>query len=424
MPIRDLTIIIIVVALAAWSLRRPWIGVMNWTWLSIMNPHRYAWGATFYLPLAAVAGLATLAGLLFSKEKQWPFKAPPVWWLLVFCIWMTLSWILGRDPILDHFLWDKSAKIFLMTFVALSLLSTKQHIVVFTAVNAGSIALLAAKGGAFTILTGGSHRVWGPPGSFIEGNNEFALATIMIIPMLHFLQLQLKEPWQRHGMSVLMVLSAVAAIGSYSRGALIAIGAMSILFWWRSSRKGLIGAVILIGVIAMLPLMPDTWWNRMETIQTYDVDASAMGRLNAWAVAIGVAKDNFLGAGMSYLYPDYFVAYGIIEDKAREAHSIYFQILGNHGFVGLGIFLGIWISTYRLAGRLRRIPRDDPETRWVSDLGGMLQVSLVAYATGGAFLSLAYFDLPYNFMVLTVLANAWMRQVQSSNQLPKRRRSP
>jgi hypothetical protein len=38
----------------------------------------------------------------------------------------------------------------------------------------------------------------------------------------------------------------------------------------------------------------------------------------------------------------------------------------------------------------------------------MVQVSLVGYAVGGAFLSLAYFDLPYNMMVMVVLARKWV----------------
>ncbi len=410
MALRDIVIVGIVLVLALWSLRRPWIGVMNWTWLSIMNPHRYAWGFAYNFPVAAIAGVATLVGLVFTPDKQSPFKGRPVWWLLFFALWVTLSWALGVDPSGDYAVWDKVMKVYLMTFVALSLLSTKQQILIFTWVTIGSLAFLAAKGGVFTILTGGSHRVWGPTGSFIEDNNEFALATIIAIPMLHFLQLQLQRPWQRHGMSLLMLLCTAAALGSHSRGALLAIAAMSLVFWWRSSRKGLVGTLILVATIALLPFMPQEWWDRMSTIQTYDQDASAMGRLNAWAVAIGIAKDNFFGAGMSYLYRDFFALYGIIQDVPRAAHSIYFQVLGNHGFIGLIAFLGIWVSTYRLAGTLRKAPRDDDALRWVAQLGGMIQVSLVAYAVGGAFLSLSYFDLPYNLMAITVLTHAWLKQ--------------
>jgi hypothetical protein len=38
----------------------------------------------------------------------------------------------------------------------------------------------------------------------------------------------------------------------------------------------------------------------------------------------------------------------------------------------------------------------------------MCQVSLAGYAVGGAFLSLSYYDLPYNILLLVVLGCRWM----------------
>ena len=133
-----------------------------------------------------------------------------------------------------------------------------------------------------------------------------------------------------------------------------------------------------------------------------------MSRISAWLVAWEVAKTHFVGAGMSYQYPEFFFAYSFYDTKVRAAHSIYFQILGNHGFVGLGLFLLLWFSTYRTAGWLRKNARTIPEAKWTADLGAMVQVGLVGYAAGGAFLSLAYFDLPYNMMVMAVLARKWV----------------
>ncbi len=408
MAIRDIIIVGIVIALALWSLRKPWIGVMNWTWLSIMNPHRYAWGFAYSFPVAAIAGIATLIGLLLTKERQSPFKGAPTWWLIALATWITLSWLFGYDAAGDFAQWDKVMKIYLMTFVALSLLHTKQHIIIYAWVTVGSVAFLAAKGGFFTIVTGGSYRVWGPLGSFISDNNHFALAAIMTIPMLHFLQLQLKKPWQRHLMTLTMLLSIAAALGSQSRGALLALIAMGIVFWWRSSRKAAIGLMMLLALIAMLPMMPDEWWDRMATIQDYEQDASAMGRINAWLVAIKVAQSSLFGGGMSYQHDYYFVAYGVFEKTVRAAHSIYFQILGNHGFIGLFLYIAFWISTFLSAGRLRKASTSDTEAKWANDLGAMVQVSLVAFGAGGAFLSMPYFDMPYNLMVMVVLAHEWV----------------
>lgn len=405
---RDLLIVGLVVGFAIVALARPWVGVMLWNWISIMNPHRYAWGFAYSMPVAMIAGVATLIGLIFAKDKQSPFKGAPVWWLLMFFLWMTLSWALGYDPAGDHWMWDRSMKIFVMIFVALALLHNRYHIIAFVWVTVGSLAILGIKGGIFTVLTAGNYRVWGPAGSFIEGNNEMALALIMILPLIHFLQLQMTSKLARHGMSVAMLLCAAAALGSHSRGALVAICGMLTLFWWRSERKGLIAFLIFIGAVAMLPMLPEHWWDRMATIKTYEQDASAMGRINAWIVALEVAKDYWTGAGMSYQHQIFFSMYGYYNTVVLAAHSIYFEVLGNHGWVGLILFIALWLSTYRNAGWLHKNARKIPEAKWLADLGAMVQVGLVGYAAGGTFLSLAYFDLPYNMMVMVVIGRKWV----------------
>ena len=135
-----------------------------------------------------------------------------------------------------------------------------------------------------------------------------------------------------------------------------------------------------------------------------------MGRINAWYVAWDVAKDHFFGAGMSYQHQSLFYLYGRFETVVRAAHSIYFQILGNHGFVGLFLYLMIWISSFRVAGWLRKNAADLEETKWAADLGSMAQVCLVGYAVGGAFLSMPYFDLPYNVMAMLIMAKVWVQK--------------
>lgn len=405
---RDLLIVSIVAVMAVMALRRPWVGVMLWTWLSIMNPHRYTWGFAYSAPLAAVAAAVTVLGLFTTKERQSPFQGAPVIWFALLTVWITLSWILGYDPEGDYEQWSKVMKIYFMTFVALMLLSNKYHLMAFAWVTVGSLALLGAKGGFFTVLHGGNYRVWGPAGSFIADNNHFALALIMTVPLLHFLQLQLQKPWQRHLMTVTMLLCVASALGSHSRGALLAISAMGAVLWWRSNRKGLMSFGVLVVLLLLLPMMPEEWWARMGTIQTYEEDTSAMGRINGWLVGIEVAKHHLFGGGMSYQHEFFFSMWGVYNTNVIAAHSIYFQILGNHGFIGLALYLGLWASTLWQAGWLRRHARSIPEAKWTVDLGSMVQVSLIGFAVGGAFLSMPYFDLPYNLMVLVVLARRWV----------------
>ena len=102
--------------------------------------------------------------------------------------------------------------------------------------------------------------------------------------------------------------------------------------------------------------------------------------------------------------------FAIIKGSVYVAHSIYFQMLGEHGFVGLGLFLALGVVTWFSAARLARQTRDDPEFgSWMPLLMRMVQVSLVGYGVGGAFLSLAYLDLPYYIVGFVVTATALVR---------------
>lgn len=406
---RDLLIVTIVALGALAATRRPWIGVVLWTWLSTMNPHRYAYGFAYDAPLAAAAAGSTLLGLLLTRERSTPFKGAPAVWLAVFIVWVTLSWLLGLDVANDEPQWMKVTKVFFMVLVGLSLLHSKKHIFALIWVSAGSLALLGVKGGLFTIATGGGYRVWGPPGSFIADNNEFALALVMTIPLLRFLQLQMRVAWQRLLMTPVMLLCAAAALGSQSRGALLAIGAMTAVLWWRGKSRLKVGLFMAVAGASLVAFMPDSWNARMSTISEYDQDLSAMGRISAWWNAWGIAQDRPFGVGFDAARPELFAKYSPYPDFVHAAHSIYFQVMGNHGFVGLALFLGVFVSTYWAAGRLRVESRVHPAASWCEGLGAMAQVSLVGYAVGGAFLSLAYFDLPYNVMMMVVLAREWVR---------------
>jgi len=407
---RDILVIAIVMAGALAALRRPWIGIMLWTWLSIMNPHRYTYGMAYHAPLSAIAAASVMLGLLMTKDRESPFKASPVTWYVLFIVWMTLSWLAGFDPAGDYEQWKKVMKIDFFILLSLVLLHSKQHIFALMWVCAGSLTLLGIKGGLFTLRSGGGFQVWGPPGSFIEDNNEFALALIMTIPLLRFLQLQLQNSWARHGMTAAMVLCAFAALGSQSRGALLAILAMAFYFWWHGKNKLGVGIALLMIAIPLVLFMPDSWSDRMSTIGTYQQDTSAMGRISAWWSAWNSAFHYPFGVGFISARQELFALYSPYGGRALAAHSIYFQVLGNHGFGGLFLFFGIFIATWRSAGWLRRQKFSSPDAKWCNELGTFCQVSLAGYAVGGAFLSLAYFDLPYDIMVMVVLTRIWVQK--------------
>lgn len=407
---RDLLMLGIVLGALPFAFRHTWVGVLLWTWISIMNPHKLAFGFAYYAPWAAVVAGVTILSLFITRDKLSMPWDPPVKVLFAFVIWMCVTTVFAFYPLLS---WDqltKVLKIQLMTAIAFAALRERKHIELFIWINILSIGFYGLKGGLFTLWRGGAERVWGPPGGFIEGNNEIGLALIVAIPLMNYLRMVATRGWIRLGLLVLMVLSATAALGTQSRGALLAICAMGLVLWLRSKQKGISAVFITLFAIVLVAFMPSSWEARMQSIGNYQEDSSAMGRINAWQMAFNLANDQLFGGGFSISTSTIFLKYAPAPGDVHAAHSIYFQVLGEHGYIGLILFLLIWFFAFRTAAKIRADAQKRPETQWLDQLAGMCQVSLVGYAVGGAFLSLAYFDLPYNILVVLVVSLRWLQE--------------
>ena len=403
---RDLLVLALLLGGSLYGLRAPWVGAMVWTWVSLASPHvSIAWSLSS-LPAGLISAACTLVGLLLTRERQNPMLGASMWLLLVFVLWttVTLPFSFHFDSSFD--LWVRSIKIWVMLFVTVALIDTRKKLDVFVWVCVLSIGFFGFKGGLFTIATGGGYRVWGP-GGFIGGNNEFAVAMLMTIPLLRYLQMQMTNKWAQHFMTIWMLATAAAVLGSQSRGALLGIGAMTFFLWTKGKGKFKSLILIVATVFLLLPFMPDTWWDRMATIGTYQEDESAMGRFDAWGMAWQLAKDRFpFGGGFMVSTRDVFAIYAPTAQQNRAAHSIYFQILGEHGWAGLTLFLAIGLTAWFRAGQLIKKLKGQPDQQWAADLVRMCQVSLIGFGAGGAFLSLAYFDMPYNCVAMIALAYA------------------
>lgn len=401
---RDIIIFALIFGCVPFILMRPYIGVLVWSWLGYMNPHRLAYGAAYDFPFAQLVGLATLVALVVRPEKKKLPITPVtiVWFLLVF--WMNVTYAFALVPDDAALEWDRVMKIQLFAFLSIVVLHGKERINYLIIIIVLSIGFFAVKGGIFSILTGGGARVYGPPGSFIEDNNQMGLAILMILPLMIYLFTQLEAKHYRLAMLGAIGISVLSALTTQSRGALVAIGATVGFLWMKSQRKAVIGLVILLMTPIFLMAMPDSWHDRMATIATYEQDESAMGRINAWYYAFNLAADRpLVGGGFMAFTPELFEKYAPQPDDFHDAHSIYFEMLAEHGFVGLGLFLLLGILSLRLAGQIVRMTSSVPDLKWANTLAKMLQASLVAYASGGMFLGLAYFDLYYHLIALLVL---------------------
>ena len=407
---RDILITAIVFASLPFIFKSPVIGMLMWVWLSVMNPHTQAWGFAAHFPFAMIVALATLASMVFSHDAKALPLMPVTLALLAFVLWMNMTtpFALFFDDSMVQ--WRKVMKIMLMTVVGLMLIKTRQDVHRLIWVLVVSLGYYGVKGGIFTIKSGGQDKVWGPEGTFIDDNNAIALALIMAIPLMHYLQHHTQHRWVRHALSASMVLCALAALGSYSRGALLAIGAMGVFMWLKSSKKATLGILLIVAAPLMLMFMPDQWTSRMDSIHDYQSDSSAQGRFNAWAMAWNLARDRFFGGGFEIYDSLVFRLYAPAPEDVHAAHSIYFQALGEHGFVGLGLYVLFGVLTWRCAAWIIGHAGGIEQLAWAKALATMIQTSLIGFAVGGAFLSLLYFDVPYYLMSALVATRVLVAQ--------------
>jgi probable O-glycosylation ligase (exosortase A-associated) len=291
-----------------------------------------------------------------------------------------------------------------LLIASLATTQVRIHAVVVTSVL--SLLYYGVKGGLFTLLTGGQNKVEGPLLSIIGDNNQLALAILMTIPLAVYLIRVSANRWVRRGLALAIALSVVSIIGSYSRGALISLAVLG-LVWILSTRRGYLylgmGAAVIGGALFF---MPASFWQRAGTIQTIlqngsQADPSVHGRILGWHVAYYYARDHFpWGAGfycpqLPELFDTYFPG-----EKPHAAHSIYFQVLGEQGFIGLAIYLMVIAGAFWKCSRIIKDTQNRPELEWANELTKMIRVSLLMFCIAGSALSMAYYDLFVNLLAL------------------------
>lgn len=400
---RDILITLIVLTGCIYTIKKPYIGILLWSWLSYMNPHRLAYGFAYSMPFAQVTAVTLIGSMLLSKDtRRLPINGLIVIWI-IFILFMGITTIFAYFPESALKEYERIVKIQLIVFLTMMLITDMEKMKQLLWVIVLSIGYFSVKGGVFTLATAGSYRVWGPDQSFIADNNSLAVAVLMTIPLMIYLYQISTNKWIKIGLITASVLSLFTIIGSQSRGAFLAIASVGLTYWHKSKHKLLTGLLVTIISVGLLAFAPDSWYKRMNTIENYEEDASSMGRLNAWEYAYNAANHNFFGAGLNSWTPQTFAMYAPNPLDVHAAHSIYFSVLADHGWIGLFLFILIFYLSWKKLKTLIKNTAETPNLKEIYLLAKMLQISLMAYLVGGTFLSLSYFDLPWHLVSFVVI---------------------
>lgn len=386
-------------------------------------PNAWVYGPASLIRYNLLFSGVAILGYLFSRDKQ-PLKPGRIGILvLVFFLWTSISTALTLGlPEIAWDIWVRFFKVVLLFVFILLIMNKKLHIDFFLWCLVLSIGFYAALEGAKFIASGGGHRIVGLHGHALGDRNELALAFVMMLPICFYLlgEYGKKNIFMKSGLIGLIIILTVSVIGTQSRGGFIALLGLGGYLFLKSERKILLSVLIACAVAVFSGLVPEEWFARMDTIEKAGEDESFMGRVVAWKLSFILAMNNpFFGGGFKAL--EFFPVWSHLSQEffsysffytgaalpnphvARAAHSVYFQVLGDHGFAGLFIYLAILVVSFRTAGKVAKLAKKISAPLWIASLATMLQLSIFSFALGGAALNFAYFEVVFAIFALIVL---------------------
>lgn len=381
------------------AMARAHVGVMIYYWYTLMVPQHTATIVQFGWAKLIVA--VALIGWIANRSFRHISWHPILYLHLLFALWMMITTVFARyqgtavDAMVDQL------KFTLMFVLATSVATNRVRVHGFMWVMLLGVGFWAAFGGLKVLAGAGGFTVDGPPNSQYSDTNHFALWMLQILPWAAYMVLHSAHRYVRFAMIGLILATLLSIVGTDSRGAFLGIGMMGIAFLFFSRRKALVIGLGIVLIGAFLIVVPserlDRYTARVDTIKTYEEDGSANERLNAWNFAIRRANQTFpLAAGtgafqdnMTRRQREFLEKHGFIGStgRGRVAHSIYFHVLGEQGWIGLTIYIAWLLMIVQRSLSIYRRCRNDPEMFWARDFGFAALLSTIGFMSAGAFLS-------------------------------------
>ena len=429
---RDIFFVLLWMGILGLSFYAAHLGVLVWIWIALLAPSDLMYGMAGSVPLNKMIAASTLLLFFSSREKKQFYFDGLLAILAAFSVVFALSYFFELRPLPkadDTF--DKFWKMLLLCLLITGSLYTRHRLHQAALAIALGFGFVMVKEGLIFLLTAGGHKVLGTPAT--GDNNGLALAMLMIIPFMLYCARYTEDKWIRLGMYAAAALGAVAVIATYSRVGFLGLLVLGVLLLKGNKHKVRTLILLSIAAVALYAVMPDDYMLRIDTIKTADADNSFMTRVISWKINFLIALDHPLLGGGPFASLDWvtwiermgtattlFFPTEFYTGKTLVAHSIYFQALGDTGFVGFALFFGMLGTAVFYCGQIQRVAKRNPELAWAGDLARALQVSFLVYCAAGAALSLNYFELVY--IMIAVVSR--LHQTVLEQTAPARGRVP
>ncbi len=416
---RDLLLLVVTGSASLTALARPPFGILFFVALSILGLHSYTWGVARTFPHSQAVGLATIVGfLLWSEPKRFPREREAGLMLALWALFAVSTWFALRPELaFDRLIFV--SKILLMMFLATIILNTPARLHTLVRVVALSLGFTAVKTGLFVLATGFQQKAYGPEDTYLFQENAIGIALAANLPLLVYLFRVERSRWLRVTIGAMFFLSYPAVVGTFSRGAWLSLGAVSLLLVLCSRHQILtivLALTLTVGAVAWQDsLVSDRVAARWDALVNYQEDSSAESRFWNWEFCRRVGLARPFGGGFEFQSTEAYLQYypEFVErwpGKVWVCHSMWMELLAEHGILGFALWIALTASCLL---SLRRLSSDAPgqikPTR-IKELAPMLGVAFVAFMVGGTFLDVAYHELFYQLIAMVIIAKTLWRQ--------------
>jgi putative inorganic carbon (hco3(-)) transporter len=424
--LRSLWLLFIYVSFLGLSTAAPFVATLGYVWVDTFTPQNVAYILLNQIPVAMIMGAVAIGSYLLLDRRSPPPLSVELALMIAMVIWLNLTMVWAEVPAAAWEKWDWACKTVGFACFIPMVIRSRVQIEAFAQTYVFSLAANFVPFGVKTLISGGGY---GTNLGLMSGNSGLAegglLSTVclMAIPLaIHLSKYSQLIPRIRPlplAYWFIGALALVTAIGTYERSALIGIVVLGLYMWIRSEHKLAFGVVTII-VACLIAYTTSSAWNaRIATIGQSD---PANVRLLVWRWTLAFSTTHPFGGGFQTFLINHIEIPGTSTSPAtiefgRAFHSIYFEMLGEQGYPGLGMFLLISAITIFRLRRLAKKARADPELAWVAGLANALQSGLAVFLASGAFVGIAFQPMYWYFIAMSISLNAYMWRAE--NQAPE-----
>ncbi len=422
--LRSLYITMIYVSFLVFGAAAPFMFSLGYVWVDTFYPQAVVYEILNQLPVSLIMAVAAVGGFAMLDRRKGRLTATSCL-LMLFAAWVTLSTALWAE--VPTAAWDKWNYAFKTICVGAFLpfvFRSRIQIEAFLQIYLFSVAVHFLPVGLKTMISGGGYgRQLGIVGgnSLLAEGSTLAAVALMLVPIILYLrrntQIMPRNLFADLLYLGLAVAAVAAAIGTYERTALIGLVVVGVGLWLSSRRKLLFGGIGVMAVLAISLLTSSAWNERISTVSDYNTEGSALGRILVWRWTLDYVASHPLGGGFNaYIIdriqfpPDASGHVLVVHGKAF--HSIYFEVLGEQGWIGVSLFAVIVGSAFFQLRAVARLTRRVQEMAWARELAFALQVALLTLLSCGAFIGIGFQPMLYYLIGISACLREHVRQVE------------